>query len=81
MAPPGNMPQMAPEDGEEAEHFDAEQSERKDVRGGGEPRGKYRGGHERRVGRQGGWESVVKVRRNFAHKINYWLKKKMMRRR
>lgn len=61
MAAPGNMPQMAPEDGEEAENFDTEQGERKDVRGGREPRGEHCGSHERRVGGEGGWKPIVEL--------------------
>lgn len=68
MATPGNMPQMAPEDGEEAEDFDAEQGERENVRGGGEPRGEHRGGHERRIRREGGWESAGKLGAIFARR-------------
>lgn len=72
MAAPGNMPQMAPEDGEEAENFDAKQGEREHVRGGGKPRGEHCGSHECRVGRKRGWKSVVQLVEIFSGRIEDW---------
>lgn len=58
MAAPGDVAEMAAEDGEEAEDFDAEEREGEDMRGAGEAGGEHGGGHEGRVGREGGGKSV-----------------------
>lgn len=63
---------MAPEDGEEAEDFDAEQRERENVRGGGKPRGEHCGGHERRIRRKGGWESAGILGAIFGRRTEDW---------
>lgn len=72
MTAPGNMPQMAPKDGEEAKNFNAEQSERENVRGGGKPRSEHCGRHKRRIRRERGWESAVKSAVNYVQKIRHW---------
>lgn len=56
MAGPGDVAQLAAEDGEEAENFDGEEHEAEDVGCGGEAGGEDGGSHYGGVGREGSWE-------------------------